>query len=173
MSLSISLRYCLCKCYASRSMRRIGWCIADIDHWLTQYLLSCIKNSFILHQPLTDWGLVSEFFKYLNPSFATHLNWSHKYQWMLSSGRPAQDYIFRFPVKSQKQLNGLVVYNVLKADMQTVFTIFRSCHILGLSLNHTCNTQKETASMEALSIKRFPNIVKHLLHVWFWPWPYF
>ena len=121
MSLSISLRYCPCKRYASRSMRRIGWCIADIDHWLTQYLLSCIKNSFILHQPLTDWGLVSEFFKYLNPSFATHLNWSHKYQWMLSSGRPAQDYIFRFPVKSQKQLNGLVVYNVLKADMKTMF----------------------------------------------------
>ena len=40
---------------------------------------------------------------------------------MLSSGRLAQDYIFRFPVKSQKQLNGLVVYNVLKADMQTMF----------------------------------------------------
>ena len=43
---------------------------------------------------------------------------------MLSSGRPAQDYIFRFPVKSQKQLNGLVVYNVLKADMQTMFHNF-------------------------------------------------
>ena len=81
---------------------------------------------------------------------------------MLSSGRLAQDYIFRFPVKSQKQLNGLVVYNVLKADMQTVFTIFRSCHILGLSLNHTYNTQRETASTDSLFIKRIfsPDILK-------------